>query len=982
MTEKRGTNMKIVEYDPKYASSIADMWNKSTSSWGNDDELRTAQDVINSEKNSGNIKTYLALENEEVIGYCSFSEYRQDEGAAYLPLINVRPDYHGKKIGKALILRVLEDAKKSKWPRFDLYTWSGNIKAMPLYKKCGFFWERRNNTVHLMNFIPYVYQTEAIKPYVDLLDLYKDNINEIHMDYDGEEKDGFDVYYYHFKNKQTYLTLGFEKTGRGLVYIDNPDYEMRLSVGQHKCVYPKTYQAKLMVVNKTSKPMEIHIKGQKNKNIESTYDYKHHIVNKETIDIPFFIDATDKRQEPGKTHPSLVLNVDINHKEALLKCGLLTKSPIEIEMETTEWIHSKGKIYHAYLNIENNLDKETNFHIHLPNTNIQFLEDIHIGLKKNEKRSVKIPYKVDAFGFYHEQAIIKYEQNILKKDIKACFKGSKESFVCDFDKNIKVVSGNSVFIYEKESHNMRYINTLTLDNDIAFMVPKIGMPYSLEFNNKESVVEILSQNEIKITFESHSFKDVYLSIYACNHHGILKVWYELVNQGKSKSLSLSIPIVKDINQSYIPYRSRLLKVIEYGGFIGNLNAEGLDEHWMYNDQEKQGFKWPDDIQMKISGWHMSFDCEKIELKENGVYKTKPFVISYVHPTLKDFRHYVGSVDEKQVFPYIEMSLDGFNPFINEDSNIQFKNHKKAQIEGNIKYNDQTFSLDQKFEVNEGLASFTIDLTDRIIQERRYLFKAKGKVIRNEKDGIYTINNGIIVYQADMNHSDTIFSLKFNGHEWLDSNYPQAKERAWWASFVGGMGQRFFGIQDNVAIKEKRHMDFVELFDNKNNLWTGIKITTFYQSDPILKGTSTENYYLTMPGIPLIHTLTKVINHSGKLIRERFLNRRYTLNFDIYKDQVRFRDKEATYKVGEQAIDLKIDACLSVESVREHRMVFYNHTNNHVFDSQKDYIMFFAEKKLTVPDGESKLFDGEFVFFTKEDVKKEDLCLFDYIQFDI
>jgi len=140
MTEKRGTNMKIIEYDPIYASSIADMWNKSTSSWGNDDELRTAQDVINSEKNSGNIKTYLALENEEVIGYCSFSEYRQDEGAAYLPLINVRPDYHGKKIGKALILRVLEDAKKSKWPRFDLYTWSGNMKAMPLYKKCGFFW--------------------------------------------------------------------------------------------------------------------------------------------------------------------------------------------------------------------------------------------------------------------------------------------------------------------------------------------------------------------------------------------------------------------------------------------------------------------------------------------------------------------------------------------------------------------------------------------------------------------------------------------------------------------------------------------------------------------------------------------------------------------------------------------------------------------------------------------------------------------------
>ena len=86
--------MKIIEYSDQYAALVADMWNKSNSSWGNDISLHTADSVIASESSSGNIKLYLALDNEEVVGYCSFSEYRNDEGASYLPLLNVRPDYH------------------------------------------------------------------------------------------------------------------------------------------------------------------------------------------------------------------------------------------------------------------------------------------------------------------------------------------------------------------------------------------------------------------------------------------------------------------------------------------------------------------------------------------------------------------------------------------------------------------------------------------------------------------------------------------------------------------------------------------------------------------------------------------------------------------------------------------------------------------------------------------------------------------------
>ncbi len=974
--------MKIVEYNPKYAASIADMWNKSNSSWGNDDEYKTEEEVIDFEKNSGNIKTYLAIEKDEVIGLCSFSEYKQDEGASYLPILNVRPDYHGKKIGKKLILKVLDDAIKSKWQRFDLYTWSGNIKAMPLYKKCGFFWERRNNSVHLMNFIPYVHQTQALETYTKQLDLYKDSQRDINLDFDGVETNGFDIYYYDFKNQSTYLSLGFEKTGRGLVYINNPDYEIRLSVPKHKLVHSQEYEAILSVVNKSSKNIDIDIHGKENKNINVKFKQSYTVKDTEKILIPFYVGENLSVQDFAKTHSCVDINLLIDGKKANLKCGILTKNPIEISLNTTELIHSKDVIYKAYLNLENNLDRDEIFKINLPSTKISFEKEINITLKQNEKRSVCIPYTINEFGYYCEEALVRYRDKLYKKEVKSIFKGTKEEFVCDLDKQILVVSGNSVMTYQKDSHNIHYSNTYNQVSNIGFMAPNIGLPYSLEFNNKEPKIQIISDHQITLSYESSSFKGVYLNIHTKNTNGLLEVVYELVNKGEEKELSLSIPIVKSMSHSYIPYQSRILKIDEYGGYIGNINASKVDENWIYNDKLKQGFMWPKHIKFKISSWHMSFDVESINLKHNESFKTEPFIVSYVHPSLKDFQKFVNSKDDKMIFAYMEMNINGFNPFIKGQVEAQLLNHRKAQVNGSITNNQIKYDLSEKFLVGEGLQKFEIELADRIFEENRYLFKVHGKVSMSEKEGVYTVDNGLLSYKADINHSDSVFSLIFNQHEWLDSNYPQPKERAWWASFIGGLTQRISGIQDVFAIQEDREIECVEIKDNFDNQWYGLKVTTHYQSDPIFKGVSTENYILTMPGIPLIHTFTNVINKSGALLLDKLMHRRYTLNPDKNRDKIRFIDKFIIYKIPDQANEVKIDKMLSIESSRDHQLVIYGGYNEMLFDTQKEYMMLFSEKKMTVPDLENRIFEGEFLFFTKEKLKKEDLSLFDYIKFDL
>ncbi|WP_051569216.1 N-acetyltransferase [Alkaliphilus transvaalensis] len=85
--------IRVIQYSPEWAAAVADMWNKSRDGWGGGSSITTEEQVRKQEESSGNLNLYLALDGETVVGYCSLSEYREDEGALYIPLLNVRGDY-------------------------------------------------------------------------------------------------------------------------------------------------------------------------------------------------------------------------------------------------------------------------------------------------------------------------------------------------------------------------------------------------------------------------------------------------------------------------------------------------------------------------------------------------------------------------------------------------------------------------------------------------------------------------------------------------------------------------------------------------------------------------------------------------------------------------------------------------------------------------------------------------------------------------
>ncbi|WP_139785715.1 GNAT family N-acetyltransferase, partial [Cytobacillus gottheilii] len=253
----------ITEYREEHAAQVAKMWNLSRDSWGGDSRVTTAEDVKTKEENSGNITLYIAMDQNEVVGYCGLSKYREDTGALYIPLLNVRPDYHGKKIGKMLLMKAIDKTIELDYPRVDLFTWPGNLKAVPLYKKCGFFWEDRDDTTHLMNFIPSVLKIPVLKPYFAETDWYEASTRVIEVKPDGVKRNGFSFYEYVWNSNGKNVRVTFERTGRGISAIDTEDFSVEIVLPSHEIIEGQSEQVEIHLKNKSGNSLEVQAEGIK-----------------------------------------------------------------------------------------------------------------------------------------------------------------------------------------------------------------------------------------------------------------------------------------------------------------------------------------------------------------------------------------------------------------------------------------------------------------------------------------------------------------------------------------------------------------------------------------------------------------------------------------------------------------------------------------------------------------------------------------------
>lgn len=213
--------------------AVVQMWKESRDGWppgffGASDI--SASSVEQEEKGSGKLFTVLALDGDRVVGYCRTSPYPGEQGASYVDLLNAVPDKHGSGIGKALLLDAISRSVQFRMNRIDLHTWPANMKAVPLYKKTGFFWVP-DSMVYMQNYMPFLLGRAEFNEFLGDSDWYQVFHRALEVKPDQEKtSSGREIFRYEFKKEEEVFAAEFDRQGRCLSKMEYPGFTAGLSV--------------------------------------------------------------------------------------------------------------------------------------------------------------------------------------------------------------------------------------------------------------------------------------------------------------------------------------------------------------------------------------------------------------------------------------------------------------------------------------------------------------------------------------------------------------------------------------------------------------------------------------------------------------------------------------------------------------------------------------------------------------------------------
>ncbi|WHX41380.1 GNAT family N-acetyltransferase [Mesobacillus sp. AQ2] len=954
--------IQIEKYHEGLAAGVAKMWNLSRDGWGGDTRVMTEEQVKKKEANSDNIELYLALDGEEVVGYCGLSEYKEDTGSLYIPLLNVRPDYQGHKIGKKLVLEALKKTVELGWPRLDLYTWAGNTKAVPLYKKCGFFWEDRDDSTHLMNFIPQVLNTPLLQPVFEVLNWYEDSTRMIEVKPDGIRKNGFIFYEYRWQNGNTNARVQFERTSRGMSLVETDDFLIEMKMADHEVIQEEERKFEIRIVNKSGEPLRFKASGASEGRVSYQFDSEKVVLDESTISAAFTV---KKGEEPSnwRTHPSVNATVLVNGLECELKLGIFPIDPAKIEASYNGNLSFLNKETTIQVEVKNNLQDDAEFLLQFPDTEQIVLENdtYRVNVPAKGRNTITVPLTVKEHGFYNPELKITAtkengEQLTFEQNISVAFKGLGKKFGGESKDFWHIFNGLGQINVRKRDLLTTAAKNTKRQQPFAFLTPKLGKPYSLEFTKKSPEAVTWEANDsfidLKIKLESGEMEGLILTqTYRLFGDGIIHTWAEIENQGTvvHENVAFSQPVYQEIEQAYFPLDNQVVhfsgnRIIEFG----DLDSKMITGNWYFSEGSSGpiGLSWSEKSNAAPEGWQFVIEDQFGKMEPGAKAFSETITLSL--GAFQNFEEFIAYAKQSPVSKKPETTGEfGFQAerlVVRPDAEPTFrlKTFRNSYLDGTLTVGNESHAINSDLEKTSHSVTSQLQWNPISIVEAFYggngtearfselLLSPAGTVSSGIEGGGFTVDNGVIKMKADPDFYPGVFSLQLNGQEWLAHSYPEPTAKSWWNPWAGGMKTAPNGINTFSLLKENSTASVVERKDNEGNKWIGLAITTEFKEHKDWKGVQYVQYYLLLPGVPVVASFAEVVNDGGKNIsREVWMTDIFAGadNLADFRISVNEGKTMRSYHAGSEEIPLLLDGDSHIESVHSQDKLYFVPNND-------------------------------------------------------
>lgn len=962
-------NIKIIDYTPHYAKEIARMWTMSTEGWNGSYANITEESILESHKFNTNLNTFLAVNDEEVLGYCALLDEKE---ALKINLLNTRYDCHGNGVGKEIIKAVINRALELDYSMIDLHTWSSNKKSIPFYKRCGFFLEN-GQCSHCISFIPYVLKTEALKGYFENQNWYSGLKQNMDMDPSEIEENGFDFYEYNWERNNKKLRLQFERRGRGLRLIETDDYLVSVIINDETLMFGKKYKVFYEISNKTGKALKIKIKGEDNKNIKFQLNKEVNVYEREIVEGEFYINHSNEEINNEKVHPSIVSQVSINNTMALFRFGILPRLPAEINILSESIERFSGQSSKFYINIKNNLREEATFEFKLnKNDNIEFKNrDFKVKINDNEKTSIEVPYTLKKPIVYSESinvtATLKSGEKIkFKANVIEFFKGREGKFGGETNNSYVIVNGAYSVILNKDDNCIQFRKFKNQFREMVLFAPKIEMLNRNEFVSKK-IENVCWYEEdehmiLKGDYFFNNYSEMKLTLIVKLHiNGIAQSYFEVYNFSDIKTeeeISIKQQIYHDeLSRGVIPYNNKFIKLSDMSlESTIPFRSELLSENWIFSgDEDNTRSLWWDKGKLFYFGeWPYMYIEESIGIVNGKSKKTTKsiFVALTTFETWQDLRSFTMKTFQKGLIYTTkgedlkdkepinlwttndcEVLINKGNPFIKDEASIELRKYNEIPVKGKIKVDSKkgsVCSIEKSFknitlvmevftsmtgEYDYDIISVKTDLGLLLFEKNAALFRIKDidfktQIKKYKGFNIYSISNGVITIKSSPEFTSGIYSLTHRDEEYLHSEFTKSEMRTWYNPWFGGMQTvpRNWYVESTSLLNEKVITNFVKITDTCGNQWQGIKTSLNITENEQYKGLKINEYYLMLPGVPVLCHTAEIINNTGEFMKDMLLGHRNFFNIgnDMMKNFITFKDSSneiKTYRVGVEFCDI-------------------------------------------------------------------------------
>jgi len=335
-------------YDHSFDAGLAGMWNDSDAQWPGTFTRGvpyTAERIAEwMDRVEAIIKFVIVRDSDAlVVGYGDLWEEPKRPGSCYVALLNVHPEHQKHSLARRMLTAMVDWAVEHNYDRVTIGTWPANLKAMPLYKKVGFFWVP-DTSVHMENYVPAVRLTPAVQKFFQRHNWYKTYDREL-LQIEDELRHpctgNTPVFILRWSAEGESLTAVIDRNAQALTGLETDQWAVYARLGEHEPAQGVAYPIEWELINKLDRPLPIRLDVQADPGIrvELSDSFTLPPAGRKILTARYLVDAQApelKESESARPAPRITARLQLDGVALELGSGLRYRPAAEFKLEPQE----------------------------------------------------------------------------------------------------------------------------------------------------------------------------------------------------------------------------------------------------------------------------------------------------------------------------------------------------------------------------------------------------------------------------------------------------------------------------------------------------------------------------------------------------------------------------------------------------------------------------------------------------------------------